>query len=341
MGALDLPRLLSSALAAVVRGAAIARHVQSASFIVQSKSDASPVTTADLAVQCSIATDLSRAALPSDPPFSLIGEEESGSLASEGVAEAVVSVLGAVLGEAWTHEGLRAAIDLGAGGARSPSPVWILDPVDGTKGFVRGAGHQYAVGLALLHGGVPVLAVIAAPHLPHLGPPVLGVATPPATTGCLFYATAGGGAWQLPLPAGALLPSTATPTRLHCRPPPHPSGVVMAESFEGGHSDHTRSAALRTALGMTAPPLRLDSMVKYGLLARGDAGVYTRFPRPGYAECVWDHAPGALLLAEAGGVTSDMAGNPLDFSQGSHLPTSGLIASGGAALHASVLAALG
>lgn len=54
--------------------------------------------------------------------------------------------------------------------------------------------------------------------------------------------------------------------------------------------------------GVTAKPLRMDSQVKYGLLARGDAArVFMRFPSASYREKIWDHAAGLVVVEEAGG----------------------------------------
>ena len=67
---------------------------------------------------------------------------------------------------------------------------------------------------------------------------------------------------------------------------------------------------------MSTPPIRLDGQTKYAVLARGEAQVFTRLPRAGYMENIWDHAAGALLMEEAGGRVSDLNGDALDFSQG-------------------------
>lgn len=48
-----------------------------------------------------------------------------------------------------------------------------------------------------------------------------------------------------------------------------------------------------------------------GALARGDAAINLRFPKKGYREKIWDHAPGALIVQEAGAVISDASGNPV------------------------------
>jgi hypothetical protein len=55
------------------------------------------------------------------------------------------------------------------------------------------------------------------------------------------------------------------------------------------------------ALGVVLPPLRMDSQVKYGLLSRGEASIFMRFPPPSYREKIWDHCAGFVIVEEAGG----------------------------------------
>ncbi|MEZ4596864.1 MAG: inositol monophosphatase family protein [Chloroflexota bacterium] len=81
-----------------------------------------------------------------------------------------------------------------------------------------------------------------------------------------------------------------------------------AESLEASHSSQGEAARIGELLGVTAPPLRLDSQTKYALVARGDASIYLRIPRAGYVEWVWDHAAGSIVVEEAGGVVSDIDG---------------------------------
>jgi 3'-phosphoadenosine 5'-phosphosulfate (PAPS) 3'-phosphatase len=72
--------------------------------------------------------------------------------------------------------------------------------------------------------------------------------------------------------------------------------------------------------GLNQQSLRMDSQVKYGLLARGDAArVFMRFPPATYREKIWDHAAGVVVVEEAGGKVTDALGNPLDFSRGRYL----------------------
>ena len=60
--------------------------------------------------------------------------------------------------------------------------------------------------------------------------------------------------------------------------------------------------------------VRMDGQGKYGLLARGDAECFLRLPREGYVDWAWDVAAGYLVLTEAGGEVTDVAGLPIDFT---------------------------
>jgi len=135
------------------------------------------------------------------------------------------------------------------GGADPSSSYWVLDPVDGTKGFLR--GDQYAIGLAYLVDGVPRVGVLGCPNVP------CPEAKDPSA-GTVFSAVQGQGAMQHALDGsyeGEI--STVVPSLQE--------ELIMCESFEKAHSSHSTSAAITKALGITTAPLRLDSMAKYGL----------------------------------------------------------------------------
>jgi 3'(2'), 5'-bisphosphate nucleotidase len=108
---------------------------------------------------------------------------------------------------------------------------------------------------------------------------------------------------------------------------------------EASHSAQDEAARISELLGISAPPLRLDSQAKYGLVARGDASIYLRIPRGGYIECIWDHAAGSIVVEEAGGVVTDIDGRPLDWGQGRRLERNRGIIAAPAAIHAEVVAA--
>ena len=87
----------------------------------------------------------------------------------------------------------------------------------------------------------------------------------------------------------------------------------------------------------------MDGMGKYGVIARGDAHVLMRLPRAGYVEHIWDVAPGAVIVEEAGGKVTDLRGRALDFaSHGATLSAEvdGIVVSHGEPTHSAVLDAL-
>jgi 3'(2'), 5'-bisphosphate nucleotidase len=119
------------------------------------KADTSPVTVADFASQALIAGRLAEA-FPGDP---LVAEEDSRTLESDpATLPQVVERLRTLRPEVDAGR-VRAWID--RGGGQVGDRFWTLDPIDGTKGFLR--GDQYVVALALIEGGTVVVAALAAP----------------------------------------------------------------------------------------------------------------------------------------------------------------------------------
>jgi 3'(2'), 5'-bisphosphate nucleotidase len=293
------------------------------------KADASPVTVADLGAQALVRMALAEA-LPDD---GLMGEEDFGPLAaSPELAEAVLARVREQRPEVSLGE-LRSALD-GCSDPGGPGRRWwTLDPVDGTKGFLR--NEQYAVALALVDDGQVILAAMACPNLPLEGEP--GDAGVDGAVGVLFVAERGAGTRMMPLD-DASADRTGEPVR--AAEPASTAEGRYAESVEAAHSDQSASVRIGRALGITREPLRLDSQTKYAVVARGDASIYLRLPRGGYVENVWDHAAGSLIVTEAGGRVSDAQGRPLDFTTGTRMTTnSGIVATAGS-IHDEVLAAV-
>ncbi|WP_143149566.1 3'(2'),5'-bisphosphate nucleotidase [Rhodothermus profundi] len=312
------------ALAAVREAAALCQNIQAAiGPDVLEKRDRSPVTVADFGSQALICRRLA-AAFPDDP---IMAEEDSTALrepAQAPLLERVVAEVQRLAPEA-TAETVCAWIDRGNLATYRPR-FWTLDPIDGTKGFLR--GDQYAIALALLVEGRVRVAALACPNLPLT----------PATEsprGVVFVAVQGEGAWAYPLE------EAGTPLRIQVSATSDPAQAQFCESFESAHSAHDVAAEVAQRLGITKPPRRLDSQAKYALVARGEADLYLRMPtRPGYVEKVWDHAAGALIVAEAGGRVTDIHGRPLRFDQGTALAENrGVVVSNGL-LHAAVLEAI-
>jgi 3'(2'), 5'-bisphosphate nucleotidase len=320
------------AIASVAAASRLCRDVRAdftPSSEATSKADRSPVTVADLAAQALVSLLLADA-FPGD---GLMGEEDAAPLrASAELAEAVLERVrahrpGASLPE--VVEALDRCSDPGGPGRR----WWTLDPVDGTKGFLR--NEQYAVAFALIEDGAVVLAAMGSPNLPVQGFPDDGGAT-----GCLFVAERAGGAAQLPLDAIATDGASTGESPIAVASIADIADVRYAESVEAGHSSQSASALIAERLGITAEPLRLDSQTKYAVVARGDASIYLRFAHGDYRENVWDHAAGSLIVAEAGGVVTDAFGRPLDFTRGRKLDGNrGIVAAAGS-IHQQVLEAV-
>ncbi|KAF9898934.1 hypothetical protein BX616_003438 [Lobosporangium transversale] len=211
-----------------------------------------------------------------------------------------------------------------AGGAHGR--MWALDPIDGTKGFLR--GEQFAVCLALIVDGQVELGVMGCPNLP------VDVKDQNGEKGCLFITVKGQGAFQRNF-------SSLTETPISMSAIQSLNDASFCESVESGHSNQSDSARIAHLLGITKPPVRMDSQCKYSTLARGDAEVYLRLPvNATYEEKIWDHATGSLLVSEAGGIVSDIHGKPLDFSKGRTLATNSGVVAAHAKIHNKVIEAV-
>jgi 3'(2'), 5'-bisphosphate nucleotidase len=270
---------------------------------VLAKKDKSPVTVADFGSQALITRTLAEA-FPDDP---IIAEEDSAELRLPENAPLLDQVLRHVrdVRAAGASDMIPDAeevcrwIDRG-GTSEYRDRFWTLDPIDGTKGFLR--GEQYAVALAVITEGQVAVAALACPGLD-----------------AVFYAVRDEGAFLVPLEAGPE-GDAGPPVRVHVSDHDDPLAARFCESVESGHSAHGDAAAIAARLGMTAPPLRMDSQAKYAVVARGEADIYLRLPtRADYREKIWDHAAGALIVAEAGGTVTDIHGKPLEFHHGREL----------------------
>jgi len=314
------------AIEAVEKASFLCRIVQ-ANLVAEAsmdKQDKSPVTVADFGAQA-VVTRILRGAFPDLP---LVGEEDAAALRdpdNRELAEKVVAHVAEALPGAEFDEVLD-LIDYGTYEGGGAGSHWTLDPIDGTKGFLR--MDQYAVALALIEDGEVVLGVLGCPNMP------LDAGDPDAERGCLFVAVKGEGTFRRALSGGA-------EQRVQVTGISDPSQANFCESVEAAHSSQSDSAQVASLLGITADPFRIDSQCKYGAVSRGDASIYLRLPtRKDYEEKIWDHAAGAIVVREAGGKVTDIRGQELDFSLGRTLKNnSGVIVTNGA-LHARVIEAV-
>lgn len=257
-----------------------------------SKAGAEPVTVADYGVQAIVCRAISRA-FPDDAVIA----EESGQQFYELIADAdrqeIAALVGETIGERVRVDEMARWLDHGQG--RAADRTWVIDPIDGTKGFL--ARRHYVIALGVLCGGQPAAGVIGAPFYDGGG---------------AIFAAQNGTASVQPLaggPARSIQVSQRT----------DPATLLVVESVEKSHASRELMARVREAAGIgAAPVLHLDSQEKYARIAAGDADLYLRLPRlhSTRPHMIWDHAAGTAIVQSAGGVVTDVDGSPLDFTQG-------------------------
>lgn len=349
MASTDYSNELNVALLAVQRATILTKSVfHSHAKGTLSKSDASPVTIGDFGAQALIISALQHH-FPSDE---IVAEEEAKDLRENSqvkdtvwslVQEAKLSdssdekELGGPLKSA---DSMLDIIDKGDSKGGSKGRIWAIDPIDGTKGFLRGG--QYAVCLALMVDGDVKVGVLGCPNLPVSDSEPLkeGIGadqTDSEGKGVLFSAVQGQGAFSRPLGKGAL----EQPKSIQMSPLANVSEATFCESVEAGHSSQGDAANIASKLGITKPSVRMDSQAKYGSIARGAGDLYLRLPvRKDYVEKIWDHAAGDLIVREAGGQVTDVEGKRLDFSIGRTLKDNKGIIAAPKDVHAQVIDAV-
>jgi len=315
------------AVEAVLKACSLCAAVQSAHLSMGAidKEDRSPVTVADFGAQALISELLASRF----PDISLVSEEDSALLRDPNHGRLKDLVIDYVhrFGPGPADEtGIFKAIDRGKALGGAKGLFWTLDPIDGTKGFLR--GDQYAVALALIENGEVTMGVMGCPSLP------LHSLQDKNSLGCLFVAVKGEGTYVRSL-------DDPGETKIAVSSVTDPAEALFCESFEPSHSSHDQVARILENLGAKRPPLRMDSQGKYGLLARGEGTVYLRLPtRKSYEEKIWDHAAGMIIVEEAGGRVTDLHGKALDFSCGRTLNNNQGIVATNSLLHERMLEAI-
>lgn len=289
------------ALHAVRQAAKLGRQIQGEMITpALAKSDRSPVTVADYASQALVA----RMLRDFDPQAVLVAEEDARALRQPEHAQTQSSVTGYVrqFYPDVEQEQVMAWIDHGAG--EPDDRFWTLDPIDGTKGFLR--GDQYVVALALIEGGEVRLGALGCPNLDRdLQPDKEG-------GGAALLAVRGHGSWATGLNDGPL-------KRLQVSKRRDPTEARILRSYEASHTDAEKMEQLVQAMGTDQPPVLMDSQAKFALMAGGGGEVLFRLlspTQPDYREKIWDQAAGACIVEEAGGKVTDLRGRRLDFSRG-------------------------
>ena len=314
---------------AVLHASVVCRAVQSRIGEVRAitKDDNSPVTVADFAAQAVVAHVLAQRL----GAFVLVGEESSDFL-KEAANDAQLSAAVDAARVVWpdvTREKFIAALERGHGESNAQG-FWTLDPVDGTKGFLR--GEQYAVALAYVEHGEPVIGAMGCPNLPSSFDRPLGK---PDATGTVYSCVRGGGLFE----SDAVLGATARKITRVPRTPGAPLRVTA--SVEKAHSNISATDQVAAIVSPRFELVQVDSQCKYAVVARGQADLYLRLPtKKGYVERIWDHAAGSLVASESGCVVSDVYGKALEFGHGRGLEKNAGIVCCERSIHAAVIDAI-
>lgn len=157
---------------------------------------------------------------------------------------------------------------------------WLVDPLDGTKEFISGSG-DYTVNIALIHKGQPVIGVVYAPVKGEL------------------YAGHGPGT------AVRYLEDSDKEKSIHVRKPPEEGFTVVASAH---HANQEKLDAFLENYKV-AKLLKRGSSLKICSVAAGKADLYPRFG----PTCEWDIAAGDAVLRSAGGIVTDLRGNPFSY----------------------------
>lgn len=255
---MNLRRELDTAVELARRAGERIRALHGAGIAVDTKADDSPVTAADREANALIVAALA-AAFPDD----------------------------AILSEELPDDGSRLA----------RRRVWMVDPLDGTKDFIRGL-DGFSVMIGLYDGERPALGVVYQP----IGDK-------------LYFAAQGGGAF------GSV--GGAAPARIHVSAVADPTQIRMVASKS--HRTPTIDR-VRQQLGI-ADELNVGSVgLKLGLIAEGARDLYVN---PSGHSKLWDACGPEAILVEAGGRLTDAHGDPLDYRGRELGNLRGLIASNG------------
>ncbi len=233
----DADSLLSLVRAA---GFAIMKYYRTKDLSIRQKSDASPVTAADIASHL-----LLKAGLPKIADLPILSEEE--------IPPATEST-------DWDR-------------------FWLIDPLDGTKEFIRGSA-DFTINIALIDKNEPVFGILHSP-----------------TRNQTYYAARGLGAFSFFSPHSV--------RQLQVRPPGNTGHRFVSGYFNQGGKTEQFVAGLHLAAHR-----KLGSAIKFGLIAEGSADIYPRFG----PTSLWDTAPGQCLVEEAGGAVLGPDLKPLVYS---------------------------
>ncbi len=226
--------------------------------------------------------------------------------------------------------------------------------------MIKQNNHYLVILLQCDQDGVPVLGLLGCPNLPfqatdtnYAWSDVETHDNNSDTRGCIIIASRNGGCFQLPLkpPPSDDDSCTIGCKKIHVTQNDGNGDIALSRARfcvgvekysdpDGKISDIAK--AIHGNLdsdGEILYSVRMDSQVKYGILARGGGEIFARLPKQSYVEWIWDHAPGRIVIEEAGGVQTDTNGSLISYGLGAKMDSNvdGIVASPGGIFHEALI----
>lgn len=295
---------IESIMQAVQSAALLCRRVQDDFLTRLNKKGDEPVTIADYAAQAIISRAIHRAF----PHEAIIAEESAGGFRrnlNPQQQATIAGIVAEILGEAVSPDDIAAWLDYGQDVVSEST--WIIDPIDGTRGFL--AKDHYVIGVGLVEGGRAMGAILGCPEF---------------RAGELLLAWDGVAYSKSLFGDDAPVPFTVSKRGIG-------ESIYPVDEISKSRADGGIIERLHKTFRVEAPVIGrvYAQLMIYVHIARGDSDIFICKPMSRCSAKVWDHAAGVALVEAAGGIVTDFEGEPIDFSRGDTIPNASLAVSNG------------